>query len=104
MRCKNKFDLYFYTAFSLGACLKLALYCIKNTRVVRGGNSSTVPPFLSSLARKNTVPVIQIVVVVVVGSERRQNNLVIKCVLLFVYCITSALAATASGALVVPCF
>ena len=37
MRCKNKFDLYFYTAFSLGACLKLALYSIKNTRVVRGG-------------------------------------------------------------------
>ena len=44
------------------------------------------------------------VVVVVVGSERRQNNLVIKSVLLFVYCITSALASRASGALVVPCF
>ena len=25
MGCKNKFDLYFYSAFSLGACLKLAL-------------------------------------------------------------------------------
>ena len=25
LRCKNKFDLYFYSAFSLGACLKLAL-------------------------------------------------------------------------------
>ena len=34
MRGKNKFDLYFYSAFSLGACLKLGLF--KNTRVLCG--------------------------------------------------------------------
>ena len=67
---------------------------------ISGGNSSTVPPFLSYLdKKKHRTGNTNSGLVVVVGSERRQNNPVIKSVLLFVYCITSALAARASGAL-----